>query len=351
MKTRLFSLFLCFTIIACGLFSPPIPQDSTRPSAESLASPKPGTTSESTSTPASPETILDSLGDGIATSEPGGPRDFPPPSIEPVIPLLPPADVLPLPAGTVNVLLLGSDQRENTGGARTDTLLLVSFHPKKGLRMGTSEVSVISFPRDLYVYIPGWTVRRINEAYQHGGFELLADTFDYNFGVRPDYFVLVNFGAFQQAVDGMGGIDVQAAAALEEGDFSVLPGLVHMDGEMALWYVRSRYTTNDFDRMRRQQEVLMAVFQRMISLNALKKVPQMYTLYDENVLTNIRLEEALAWVGAAGRIAEAPETVQTLTIDLRYVTPYRTPAGAQVLLPDREAILDALGEILKPSVP
>jgi LCP family protein required for cell wall assembly len=188
------------------------------------------------------------------------------------------------------------------------------------------------------VYIPGWTVRRINEAYQHGGFELLADTFDYNFGIRPEYFVLVNFGAFTQAVDSMGGIDVQVAKALREGDYSVKPGLVHMDGEMALWYVRSRYTTSDFDRMRRQQEALLAIFQRMISLDVLKQIPQMYAVYEDSALTNIGLQESLAWAGVAGRIVDDTDSLHTLTIDREYVTPFRTPAGAQVLLPNPEAI-------------
>ncbi|NUM43204.1 MAG: LCP family protein, partial [Anaerolineales bacterium] len=192
----------------------------------------------------------------------------------------------------------------------------------------------------------GWTVRRINEAYQHGGFELLADTFDYNFGIRPEYYVMVNFEMFEEVVDQMGGLEVQVAKALREGDYSVKPGAVHMDGEMALWYVRSRYTTSDFERMTRQQEVLLALFQRLISLDALKKVPQMYATYEEKVVTNVTLPETLAWAGAAGRIVEAPASLQTLTVGRDYVTPFLTPAGAQVLLPERDAILEALRDLL-----
>jgi polyisoprenyl-teichoic acid--peptidoglycan teichoic acid transferase len=342
MKTRLFILFLCMTLIACSIFSPPVSQESPRSPAEILAGVKPDKTAEAENipTPTWEEILLDSAGDVIATSEPVARPDFPLPSIEPVIPLPPLADALSLPSGTVNVLLLGSDERGPFGGLRTDSLLLVSFHPKRGV------VSVISFPRDLYVYIPGWTVRRINEAYQYGGFDSVADTFDYNFGVRPDYFVLVNFGAFEQAVDGMGGIDVNVGESLREGDYSVQPGVVHMDGEMALWYVRSRYTTSDFDRMRRQQEVLMATFERVISLDALKKAPQMYALYEESVTTNVGPQEVLAWVGVAKRIADTPETLQALTINQEFVTPYLTPAGGQVLLPKRDAIWDALNEML-----
>jgi len=139
---------------------------------------------------------------------------------------------------------------------------------------------------------------------------------------------------------------VQVAAPLREGDYAVQPGLVHIDGEMALWYVRSRYTTSDFERMLRQQEVLMAVFQRLISQDALKKVPQWYALYEKSVVTNIGLERALAWAGVARRITDDGETLRTLTIDRTFVTPYRTPGGAQVLLPEREAIWAALNELL-----
>ncbi len=341
MKTRLFLLFVCVTLLACSLFSPPVAQNPPQTPAEILSSNKNrASEAESLATPTWEEILLDSAGGGITTPAPGTRPDFPPPSVEPAIPLPPLADAIAQPAGTVNILLLGSDERGPFGGLRTDTLLLVSFHPKQG------NVSMISFPRDLYVYIPGWTVRRINEAYQYGGFDSLADTFDYNFGVRPDYFVLVNFRAFEQAVDGMGGVDVQVAASLREGDYSVQPGVVHMDGAMALWSVRSRYTTSDYDRMRRQQEVLMAMFARMIALETLEKAPQMYAIYEESVTTNVRLQETLTWVGAAKRIADAPETLQTLTLGQEFVTPYTTPAGGQVLLPEREAIWDALNELL-----
>ncbi|MFQ5615056.1 MAG: LCP family protein, partial [Anaerolineales bacterium] len=75
---------------------------------------------------------------------------------------------------------MGSDQRPGEGGFRTDTILLLTLNPGQGI------VNITSFPRDLYVYIPGWTMQRINTAPQHGGFELMAATFGYNLGVHPD---------------------------------------------------------------------------------------------------------------------------------------------------------------------
>lgn len=335
MKTRAYFLFICISLFACSFFAPPVapsPPDSLQ------SADKPLVVTESAPVFVNP--ILDSTSDTITLPETAARKEFPPPSDPPSIPLPPLADVFPLPAGTVNVLLLGSDARGPYGGARTDTILLVSFHPKHG------KVTMISFPRDLYVYIPGWTVRRINEAYQHGGFDLLADTFDYNFGIRPTAYVLVNFEGFQDAIDELGGIDVQVGKALRESGYSVKPGVVHMDGEMALWYVRSRYTTSDFERMTRQQEVLVAIFQQLVSKDALKHIPQMYSVYEESLETNITLQETVSWAGAAGRIVEDPTNLQSLTIGRDYVTSFLTPGGAQVLLPERDAILQAITEML-----
>ncbi len=80
--------------------------------------------------------------------------------------------------GTVNILVIGSDYRPSSG-YRTDVMMLVSIHTDEGT------VSVVSFPRDLYVTIPGWMDQRINTAFPHGGFSLLAETLSYNFGVKP----------------------------------------------------------------------------------------------------------------------------------------------------------------------
>jgi anionic cell wall polymer biosynthesis LytR-Cps2A-Psr (LCP) family protein len=120
-----------------------------------------------------------------------------------------PAPSIP-PGSRVNLLLLGSDQRPYEGGFRTDTIILVSLDPSKG------KANLVSFPRDLYVLIPGWTQQRINTAMGYGGFPLLANTLEYNFGVRPTYYVMVNFFAFEQTIDSLGGIDVNVAEALSD---------------------------------------------------------------------------------------------------------------------------------------
>lgn len=254
-----------------------------------------------------------------------------------------PAPTIP-PGSRLNLLLLGSDQRPFEGGFRTDTIILVSLDPSEG------RASLVSFPRDLYVTIPGWTEQRINTAMGYGGFPLLAATLEYNFGVRPTHYVMVNFFAFEQTIDSLGGIDVYAAQTLTDhrdkyGYFTVTPGLNHMDGETALWYSRSRYSTSDFDRTRRQQEVIMALFERVLSLNGVEKAPELYDIYLENVTTNLSWQDIAPLLPLAAQLSDTSR-IQRYYVGPAQVTSWRTPGGAQVLLPNYNAINVVLWQAL-----
>ena len=250
-----------------------------------------------------------------------------------------------IPPGTrLNLLLLGSDQRPYEGGFRTDTIILVSLDPSAGT------VSLVSFPRDLYITIPGWTEQRINTAMGYGGFPLLATTLEYNFGVRPSHYVMVNFFAFQQTIDSLGGIDVYAAQTLSDhrdkfGYYTIPAGWNHMDGETALWYSRSRYSTSDFDRTRRQQELIMALFERILSLNGIENAPELYDLYVKNVTTNLTWQDIAPLLPLAAKLSDT-NRIQHYYIGPAQVTPWRTPAGAQVLLPNYNAIKNLLWQAL-----
>jgi LCP family protein required for cell wall assembly len=248
------------------------------------------------------------------------------------------------PGKRVNVLLLGSDQRPYEGGFRTDSIILVSFNPANGT------ASLISFPRDLYVNIPGWTQQRINTAMGYGGFPLLAQTLEVNFGVRPQYYVMVNFWAFEQTINSLGGIDVQVAQTLTDhrdgyGNFTIAAGQNHMDGETALWYARSRYSTSDFARTRRQQEILMALFDRLLSLNGIEKAPELYEIYGENVTTNLTWQEITPLLPLAAQLSDTSR-IQHYYIGPGQVTAWTTPGGAQVLLPRQDAIMAVLWQAL-----
>src|SRR5512138_3398922 len=191
---------------------------------------------------------------------------------------------------TVNFLLIGSDKRPG-GSFRTDTMVIAILRPNDG------QVSLISIPRDLWVFIPGWENQRINTAYQHGisvgypggGPGLLKDTIQYNLGIRIDHTAMVEFDGFRQIVNTLGGVDVPVSCpytdwklidpSLDPEDenswalYTAEPGLIHMDGDLALWYARSRQKSSDFDRGRRQQEVLRAIFVQALQSGTLARIP------------------------------------------------------------------------------
>lgn len=277
----------------------------------------------------------------IVTAQPGT-------ETEPKATVTPTQKVYQKPEGQVNILLLGSDSRPDGGGFRTDVIVWVSLNPQD------QYVSAISFPRDLFVQIPGMGENRINTAFPRGGFDLLADTFELNFGVRPDQYILVDFNGFKSVINNLGGINVQAAKNLTDscakwinasGQCSVGPGLVHMDGEVALWYARSRYSTNDIDRARRAQEVVEAIFTRLMSLDVILKVPDLYSAYTSYVDTDVKLGDIIPLLPLANKIYDNGD-IRNYVIGYDHAYDWVTTQGAQVLVPDKEAIQELIIEAL-----
>jgi anionic cell wall polymer biosynthesis LytR-Cps2A-Psr (LCP) family protein len=118
-----------------------------------------------------------------------------------------------------------------------------------------------------------------------------------------------------------------------------------MDGETALWYSRSRYSTSDFDRTRRQQEVVMALFERLLSLNGIEKAPELYDIYKENVTTNMTWQDIAPLLPLAAQLSDTSR-IHHYYIGPAQVTPWTTPGGAQVLLPNYDAINGVLWQAL-----
>jgi polyisoprenyl-teichoic acid--peptidoglycan teichoic acid transferase len=254
---------------------------------------------------------------------------------------------LKFPEGQIRIALFGSDYRPSSG-YRTDVIIIVSINPKDGT------ATAISFPRDLYVTIPGKGEERINTAFSYGGLELFNATMQQNFGFQVDYYVMTNFTGFISIIDNLGGIDVNAAFNFSDkcdlpsavgGYCNITAGTVHMDGKMALWYVRARYTTSDFDRTRRAQEVVLAIFNRMLRFDIVSKIPSMYSIYKANVETNLDLQTVVALAPAAATIAQDGKH-RTYTISTDQVTSYTTTGGAAVLLPNYDEIYPILKQAL-----
>jgi polyisoprenyl-teichoic acid--peptidoglycan teichoic acid transferase len=265
---------------------------------------------------------------------------------------------------TVNFLLIGSDRRPG-GSFRTDTMVIAILRPNDG------QVSLISIPRDLWVYIPEWENQRINTAYQHGisvgypggGPGLLKETILYNLGIRIDHTAMVEFDGFRQIVDTLGGVDVPVSCAYT--DWKIIdpsldpqnednwylhtagPGLIHMDGDLALWYARSRQKSSDFDRGRRQQEVLRSLFTQALRTDTLKRIPELYNNLKDTVDTDLNLVDILQLSLYAPKMTSAD--IRSYYIRPPYVSSWITDGGAYVLLPNEDALKQMLTEAMSAS--
>ncbi|GMR10647.1 MAG: hypothetical protein BMS9Abin28_1468 [Anaerolineae bacterium] len=245
-----------------------------------------------------------------------------------------------------NILLLGSDERPGTGGFRTDAIMVVSVDPSEGT------AKLISIPRDLYVYIPGWRMDRINTAMVRGGFNMTRQTVLYNFGIPLDGWARMNFNGFISAIDTLGGITVESTAYMrDECRGKILTyrsGVSYdMDGGDALCYVRMRKSGGDFDRMRRQQEVVRAIFAKLLTINGLARIPQLYNQFYNSFTTDIELTELLPLVPTAVQLGADPTRISHFSVNRDLVNSWRTPSGGAVLLPKRPGIqlmlLEAFG--------
>lgn len=281
----------------------------------------------------------------------------------------PPYAPKPFPAltdnQTVTFALLGSDVRPGQTYFRTDTIIIAAVRP------ATGQVTLISVPRDLYVYIPTVGMDRINTAYEYGqmnkypgnGPGLLKATFLYNLGIRIDHLAIVDFSVFTRIVNTLGGVDVPVYCAYTDWHlinpnydptlvknwsiFTVGPGLVHMDGDLALWYARSREMSSDFDRGRRSQDVLRALYTQALKTDAISKIPQLYNDFSSSVITDLGLNDLLKLAPLALHLNNAD--IRSYYIGKNDATPWMTPGGASVQLPNGPVIQSMLQQALSPS--
>ena len=265
----------------------------------------------------------------------------------------------------VNFLLLGADTTNSNNAGRTDVLTIVSVNRT------ANTVSMLSLPRDLYVYIPGYRVQRINTAYGWGeqntgegsGPQLLMDTIRYNLGIEIDYYARVDFDGFRQIIDDLGGVRVSVDCAIqdwrliepeldptleENWELFTLPVGVHqMDGDLALWYARSRRTSSDFDRGRRHQALLRALWRRIRSLNLVEQVTDIWPQVLETVETDITLDTMVTYAPLALSLDTSRIASYTFrpNIEVRF---WSSPEGSSVLAPQRPAITELLQQMIQP---
>lgn len=220
---------------------------------------------------------------------------------------LPSSEYIPLKdEDRVNALLLGmrGEDDPDVGALLSDGIILISF------KKSTGQVALISIPRDLYLQMPGETkYEKINTAYAIGlgkydnGLDYAKKTIAYVTGLHIDYSAVINFEAFKDIIDILGGVTIYLNEPFIENKqwlcdenrencsvFKVDAGEQTLNGEKALLYARSRFSSDDFDRARRQQQILLALKNRLFSLGILAdplKISGILDILSKNIKTDV----------------------------------------------------------------
>jgi LCP family protein required for cell wall assembly len=269
-------------------------------------------------------------------------------------------------ANRVSLLIMGLDYRDwqsGEGPPRTDTMIVLTIDPIN------RTAAMLSVPRDLWVSIPGFDYGRINTAFQlgeayqlpGGGPQLATDTVEQLLGVPIDYYAQVDFGAFVQFIDEIGGVKIYIPQKItvdplgEDNTIILKKGIQTLDGETALAYARARKTEGgDFDRSNRQQRVILAIRQKILQYNMLptliSKAPVLYEELSAGIHTNMSLDLAIRLAWLASQIPL--ESINRATIGADYITFAKSPDGTQdVLKPRTEKIRELRDEMFTSTGP
>jgi LCP family protein required for cell wall assembly len=260
--------------------------------------------------------------------------------------------ILPTPdpwsgATRVTVLIMGLDYRdweENQGPPRSDTMILLTVDPI------SRTAGILSIPRDLWVNIPGMGYNKINTAIRWGelykvpggGPGLAMKTVENFLGVPINFYAIVDFYSFERFIDEIGGIDVDIPEEISVDPLGphntviLKPGVQHLDGPVALGYARNRYTANDdTDRSARQQQVILAIRDRILSTDMLPqlvlKAPALYQELSSGLRTNLTLQQAiqLAWL-----VPSIPkENIKNVVLGPQQMINAKSPDGLDIYKP------------------
>lgn len=261
----------------------------------------------------------------------------------------------------INVALLGHDSEsieQASGVFRTDTMIVVSIN------LTTNTVSMISLPRDLLVWVSQWGMQRLNlvwgrgdaVGWTDGGWGLFRQTVLYNFGIELHYFGMIDFTGFKTIIDTIGGVDIAVDCPIQDylwtGEYdaddqpifelTTLPVGVHnLDGREALWYSRSRRNSTDFDRGRRQQQVLRAVWADGRDLGLITELPSLWDDLGDIVETNMPLTIMVELIPLALQIEPNEIENHFFLLDL-HTKSFTTPNGDNVQVPNPDGSMITL---------
>jgi LCP family protein required for cell wall assembly len=192
--------------------------------------------------------------------------------------------------GTLNYVLLGSDSRDagNQGNGRSDTIMVVHLNAKR------SKAYIISFPRDMYVNIPGYGRNKINAAFAFGGAPLAVRTLESLTDVRMDHVVLIDFQGFIQLTEDLDGVTVPNKTAFTSHGYHYPKGKITIAGEEALWFVRERKLLpgGDLDRAENQRNVIKAIVEKGLSAKVISD-PATFTTFVGNLASHLTVDNSL----------------------------------------------------------
>ncbi len=322
---RIGCLFVCLALAACNAFAPPsspTPTSSPRP-----ATPTPRPTLSPTPT---------------LTFTPAGPLPvwgtYPAPTLTPATPIPSPLSGLNLPDEVQIAVLLGADQEAPYMG-RTDAILLVLYNPR------LTKAALIAVPGELFVYIPGYTMQRINAAFAVGGIRLLEQTLQYNLGLRPEKYVLAHPSDFVDLVNDLNGLNTSVLVPMPDACGGIPGGMVFMDGSTALCYATTEDPTNVLDRTRRQLELTRALFLRLVTNGNLIQITDLYQKYSQRMSTDFPLYDLITNLSLGLKLAD-PGRMAYFQIGAEQTSPWQVNTQATVLLPKRSELQTLLQQAI-----
>lgn len=256
----------------------------------------------------------------------------------------------------ITVLLLGIDQRpgEDPNATRTDTIMLLTLDPQ------SKSAGMMSIPRDLYVPLPDHGMDRINTAHVYGGPQYAMRAVEYNFGVPIQYYARVDFTTLTSLIDLVGGIEIYNDEDINDptypdnnygyDPFVLSAGWHTLDGQTALKYARTRHGSSDFSRIKRQQQVIMALRDKLRTTDAatkiLPRIPQIMQTLGSAIDTNLSTVEIAQLALLAKDIPD--ERISRVAIDDTATQPYTTPTGGSVVIPVRDRVRELREQFFNP---
>ncbi len=250
----------------------------------------------------------------------------------------------PAATGALNFVLLGSDSRDpaDSGAGRSDSIMVVH------LNKAHDQAYITSFPRDMWVDIPGHGKGKINAAFAYGGTTLMVQTLENLLGTRMDHVVMVDFEGFIKLTESLGGVTVKNKTAFSSHGFDYPKGEITIAGEKALWFVRERKSLpgGDLDRAENQRMVIKAIVAKGLSPEVVAN-PAAFSSFIGGVAEHVTVDSSLT-----------DQTIRDLALSLRLtasdITLLQAPISGFGTSPDGQSIdivdeaqLASLGKAMK----